>query len=240
MVYFTERLGLISVLCLSSVICLAQGFQNLDFEQATISTPDYLGRIPFTNAFPHWQASGSWHQSVGDWWEYLQPGLAYYNGSDMDQMTVGVYDSLHPVAGNYTAYIEADFGSMTSGSIRLSQTALIPASARSILFATSQYNTSFLGHNAQLYFSVNGQQISYSSVQVQPDFTLWAADITAYAGLNSTISFTVSEAYAGSDHWIFGYGLDNISFSTTPVPEPTTAVLLAAGLVCLFALRRKR
>lgn len=224
-----RRVLLIAFSTWVSLAGYAQGFVNLNFESANVTGPDFLGRIPFANAFPSWQSDS--------------PGgsLAYYNTPDLDQMTIGIYDANstfyrpHPVFGTYTAYLEGDLGSQfsTSGYANLRQTAVVPANAKSIRFVTMTYS-SLPNRIPTLTFSVNGTPVPCSQLQVLPNGVQWVADVSQYAGLSSTIGFGLQASYGlSSTHWIFGVGLDSISFSSTPVPEPNPMFLLLAGVAYL-------
>lgn len=229
----------------ATAVAFGQGaFQNLGFEMANVSNPDLLHSVPFSSAFPYWQAYGV-HDVPS-----VPPGAltrAYYNATDMDQMTIGIYDAggpaNHPVFGRYTAYIEADLGSFRQGYIYLTQTGLIPADARSIRFVSASYS-SLAGVSAQLSFSLNGTSISSIPLAIDPSYVLWGADVSAYAGSSAQIGFTVSALYPFADttdpHVFVGVGLDSINFSTTPVPEPRAAALSMAGVLLLLLLPRAK
>jgi hypothetical protein len=209
-----------------------QSFQDLNFNSANVSSPDYLQRVPFANAFPSWSSSSS---------------MAYYNASDMDQMTIGVYDKNaglyswgpHPILGlsGYTAYLEADLGSFLSGSVGISQTGVIPVNVQSIRFySTIAYASALPGYSPTLSLTLNGTPVPYYQIGTSGAFTQWAADVSAYAGTATALGFEVSATYpypygSPNPHWIFGVGIDNISFSTTPVPEPTTVTFFILGLL---------
>src|SRR5260221_14647684 len=128
--------------------CFAQSFQNLNFENADVSDPDYLHTVPFTNAFPGWQANTL---------------RAYYNYPDLDQVTIGIYDTnapqiyffpSHPLFGRYTPYVEWDLGSARSGAMDLYQSGVIPPGAQSLRFRTTSYS-SLSGFSAQMSLHVN-------------------------------------------------------------------------------------
>ena len=220
-------------------------FQNLNFDMADVSNPDYLHSVPFENAFPYWEAAGLHDDPV---WVPRGPiTRAYYDATDMDQMTVGIYDAVgpsdHPVFGAYTAYIETDLGPNRQYDIELSQTGLIPANAKSIRFVSTWYSSA-AGVSAQLSFSVNGKTIPCTALDVQPTYTQWAADVWAYAGSSAQICFTVAAQYPYADPMMgnvqLGVGLDNITFSATMVPEPGSLGLAGAGALVLVGVSWRR
>src|SRR5215212_1415560 len=105
------RIVPLSLLLSVATNVFGQQFVNLGFESANVSgaaPPFYT--VPLTNAFPGWQASGFYH--IGSFNQTFSISQnAYYNGTDMDQITLGIYNALnssplkHPVFGNYSAYI---------------------------------------------------------------------------------------------------------------------------------------
>jgi hypothetical protein len=225
--------------------CLAtaafpQSFTNLNFESANVSGP---GPSPFANVFPGWQAiRGGTYPSLGSTNLVLSPVAGgYHNSADLDQMTIAVYSvdaspipgSMHPIFGTYTAYIEADLGSMHLGQLELFQSGVIPADAQSLRFRMTSYS-SLTGVLPQMTLKVNGTTIPFS-----PAAPFWQADVSSYAGTLSEIRFVVRAEYpfAGFDPHVFmGVGLDSISFSS--VPEPATAGLLLTGVLSIYILRK--
>ncbi len=244
-IYRRISLSFALALAAASVASGQSTFHNLNFELANVSNPDALHSVPFSNAFPYWSAAGLYDDPV--WVPRGPVTKAYYNTTDMDQMTVGIYDANgpanHPVFGTYTAYIEADLGPFRQYDIELSQTAPIPASARSIHFTSTSY-TSVAGVSAQLSFSVNGTTIPYRPLEVEPTYTVWAADVSAYAGTSAQICYTVAAQYPYEDpmmpHVQVGVGLDDIAFSPTAVPEPGSLGLFIAGALVLAGVSRRR
>ena len=66
------------LLALVPALSFSQVFSDLDFEEANMSNPDSLHRVPFTNGFPNWQAIGiAYSQGFS---EGLH-GYAYHNSS---------------------------------------------------------------------------------------------------------------------------------------------------------------
>ena len=227
-------------LVLLPVTCFSQAFQDLDFESVQIvHTGDfYPDSVALSNALPHWQGTvqGS------------PVSFAIYNGVVLDYNAVGIYDANSggatppPMFGKYSAYLESSYGGPSDpADAELSQTGLIPSNAKSIWFATTPYslvgNPNLQPNDLKPIFSVNGQSISYTAMDVETNYILWAADISTYANTTAEIRFAVKVASG------VAIGLDDISFSPEVVPEPTTLGLTAMALTFLglgFGLRRRK
>ena len=68
-------------------------------------------------------------------------------------------------------------------------------------------------------------------------YTTFLLDITALVGGGGTFQLRFAE----SDNQLFlNFGLDNVSVLATPVPEPGTFGLLAAGLAAAVGSYRRR
>src|SRR5437879_6255876 len=126
---------------------------------------------------------------------------------------------------------------MRSGRMQFTQSGIIPPDAQSIRFTAAPYS-SLAGISASLYFELNGGIIPIIALDEKPAYTTWGADVSAYAGQVAQIGFDVEGRYpfAGTaePHVFLGIGLDNIEFSPTPIPEPASKQILAAGLVCFW------
>jgi hypothetical protein len=192
-----------------------QGFVNLDFEDSIItsSQPSFLGFDFGMANVPGWTQNNGWGDS-----NYSGGTSLIYNNQTLDNPDISIWDTtyLRPaIDGNYSiylyggsvAYTHAYPGLPTGASI--SQTGQIPANAKSI---------SYEGYGLQVFF--NGQLLS---------FTDGSIDISAFAGQTGELTFAVP--------WQSQGVLDDIQFSTQPVPEPSFFGLLALGCV-LFGLRR--
>lgn len=68
-------------------------------------------------------------------------------------------------------------------------------------------------------------------------YTTFSQDITALVGGGGTFQLRFAES---DNQGNFNFGLDNVSVLATPVPEPGTFGLLAAGLATVGAYRRRR
>ena len=201
-----------------------QNFVNLDFEDSIITSSQ-----PFYGGFNIGMANvPGWTQNNG-WGDANYPGGAslIYNNQTLDSPNVSIWDTTYPrpaIEGNYSiflyggsaAYAQAYPELATGASIF--QTGQIPPNAKSI---------SYWGDGLQATF--NGQLLSFIDIGDAANHIIWSADISAYAGQTGELVFTAP--------WQSGGILDNIQFSTQPVPEPSVfAILALSGLV--FGLRR--
>jgi len=82
---------------------------------------------------------------------------------------------------------------------------------------------------------VGGQNVPFSALGLGPNYTLYGANISAWAGDTEQLTFSAMEGGqgVGLNNWV----LDDISFSPTGVPEPDPFILTGLGGT-LFALCR--
>lgn len=231
---------LLSLFSLPTIV-FAQSFQNLDFESADVSA---LGMMPFANAFPSWSGSSQTPH-------FGSSSTVSYDVAQMDQMFLGIFDQNgpYPSLDGFTAYLAGDLDSsfINYGSADIWQTGVVPANTKSIQFySTIAYEGAMPGYSPTLTLSLDGTPVSFSATGTLGAFTQYAADVSAYAGTSTTLRFDVSATYPSPapvpsyQHWIFGVGIDEISFSPTPAPEPAAITLLSLGLVFfVFKLSRK-
>lgn len=226
-----------SVFSLFVVAGNGQPFGNLGFESAFItnSTPTLMS---FSTAFPSWQGR----------FGGVLIGGAWYNSLPLDATALGIYagDTNHawfwpPIFGKYSAVLQACPIFPPSTDAELAQTGLIPSDAKSVRFATAPIHLSAPG-TWEFSFRINGQSLPYFGVDTQTNYNLWAADISAYAGTVVEIAFRLqSEVLPGHPATEVqpAIGLDGISFSAVPIPEPGSAVLLTLGTAALLWRRWK-
>jgi hypothetical protein len=193
-----------------------QGFLNLNFESA-YNLPYPTNEVPLsvsaTNALPDWTA---------------------YNGSP----PIGsILTSFYYVSNNFpgsSSPVELEGGSLALsgdfsiglyGSSYISQTGLVPTNAESLEFEASSY--------AFLTVTLGGQNLSYSILSKNADYFVFGANVpAALDGQMETLTFGVQQAVTE---------LDNIEFSTLPVPEPGESALCGVGAILfLFGRRKKR
>jgi hypothetical protein len=114
------------------------------------------------------------------------------------------------------------FSTPTAASI--GQTGQIPLDTVSLLF--------YLSLNSSIQVTFNGQIIPLVQTGSTANYVIMDGNISSFAGQTGQLLFTALPNV--------GYGLiDNIQFSTTPVPEPSTLGLTALGGF-LFAWRCRK
>jgi hypothetical protein len=202
----------------------AQGtFQNLDFEQADpMSSGDPLNPDAVTagSALPDWTVT------IGA----VQQTQVLYNDPSLGApavMLVGLGGSLYgfaPIDGNYSVLLQGSFDSSVPA---ISQTGLIPAGTQSLLFEAQP------GVGA-LHVLVGTQLVPFAAVGSGPNYTLYGANISAWAGDTEQLTFSAQEFTSQLNNW----ELDDISFSPQSVPEPSPLALAGVGAL-LFALCRR-
>ena len=105
----------------------------------------------------------------------------------------------------------------------MGQTGAIPLGTQTI---------EFWGALGGMQVSFAGQPLSFAQIGSGPTYGIYGADVFAFAGETGELLFTVPPNTGGS--------LDNIQFSTSPVPEPNSSGLFAVGgLFVAWRLWRK-
>jgi len=206
---------------------LAQGtFQNLDFESATIPiipAGEFGSPVPVAQALPGWTA-------------YL-PNITTVNQIGHNDLSLGgeaiiifgpQWHSSDILQGNYTILLETAFiggAPQPSLTAAIGQTGLVPSSAESVrFFAVGSVKVTF-----------NGQVIPLFQLGSRTNYTVYGGDISAFAGQTGELRFT--SPASGPVVAL----LDNIYFSTQPIPEPSVLGLFALGLSFLgWRSRSKR
>ncbi len=197
----------------------AQGFVNLNFEACTLPTNAHLNAT-VSQALPGWTLyRGGVVQSQVPY----NAGIAQQSFLSLDS-TVFSYPSLF---GNYNARLIVN--SFDSLDIALAQTGQVPEGTHSLQFKTDWANRIPAGG---LVVSFENTTLSLQPVGFFPGYTLWEADISAFAGATGELRFTANHS---GGPW--GAYFDDIMF--VPVPEPSTWALLALGSA-LFACAARR
>ena len=206
-------------------------FMNLNFESAI----EPLIVDPVSHTIPVTQAMPGWHVFVGG----TEITTVLYNNRHISLAGVSLYsrgDSpLFAIEGDYFAHLYSGLVSPlpTGASAAVAQTGLIPNDAQSLQLKT--------GRNGEPFFlSIGGNTLSMTPVFTGLNYVLHAADISVYAGQDLELRISVPYDGIAPNGQAHGIRLDDIQFSTEPVPEPSVIALLAfaaAGL--LWHLRRR-
>jgi hypothetical protein len=219
----TKFLRLILALGFVTPVC-GKAFTNLNFESAQVVPNDPIfGFLDWNLAVPGWShSSGSDTQIVYYRQEHLG-GTQYYM----------LYDSMSPIyapgtqlAGNYSVGFASGYAASGPDpqpwvQAYLAQTGLIAANVHSIRFLATGSFALFVG----------GVQIPTLSLGGYA----YAGDVSAFAG--TTTEFKIVNTTTQLHNPVV---VDNIVFSSAPVPEPTTFILMFGGLAAISIFRRKR
>ena len=204
--------------CLT-IVCVnfstrSQGFVNLNFESAIItpdpSSPYYPNAVYASNAIPGWTATG-----------FIGPNDILYNSASLGSTSVSILgtNGIPPaIDGAYSVLL---YGGDTATSASINQTAIVPVSADSLLFKAQ-------GSGGTLLVSLGGQNISFFTLSTGSNYTLYGGNIpTGFNGQNEQLMFS---ALAGENN---AWNIDDIQFSSLPVPEPSVFALTAFGALFL-------
>ena len=167
------------------------------------------------------------------------PGwTAFLNGSPMAVLSNNVSisggsisimatnsSSVSPIQGKYFVFLASANLQGFGVPISLGQNAQISPLAQTI---------TFWGDIGGMQISFAGHLLNFASTGSTANYTAYSADISPYAGQTGQLLFTLPPYVASA-------ALDNIQFSTTPVPEPATLSLLSlAGFGFWFGQNRWR
>ncbi|HEV2331296.1 MAG TPA: PEP-CTERM sorting domain-containing protein [Verrucomicrobiae bacterium] len=209
--------------------CYSQEFINLNFESANIPNGTSAGsNIPIGDGLPGWTALFSSGAGTD------QTTQVVYDGISLGGYQISIIDSnapvFNPIQGNYSAFLFGG-GEASPVSATISQTGLVPSGTESILFDAYESEASFI-------VSLGGQTLNVTPLQTFSHYTLYGGNIPAsLAGEVETLSFTEPPATGGPPSF---FELDNIQFSSSPVPEPGTLALCALGCLSLVCRWRRK
>jgi len=211
-----------------------QEFVNLDFNSAQLSAygagPVF---VPTSNAIPGW---------TGYLGTNLQTAVLYNSetAGDGNLSIIGTNSPqsyLTPIPGNkYTVVLEAGFNpngsSPYSVNASIAQTGLIPATAESILFTASIPAPSVAGFQV----SIAGQVIPVIEISsIDGYYAMYGGNVSAFAGQVAELEFTDLAATESTEGTL---ELDAISFSASPIPEPSAWSLFSICALCIWLWAR--
>jgi hypothetical protein len=229
---------LISIIFTAALLSLAeagfaQGFTNLNFEIATV-TPIFIGPV-VTNygaTLPGWTAYiGTSNDPT------LRSSEIYFDTLSLGGALIILEDSNYPapynaIQGNFSVFLSGGGSTYNPPSDQFSasigQTGTIPTTAKTLSFWGN-----FTGVGMQVTF--NGQPLSFTDISNTLNSVVWGANISAYAGQTGQLLFTA----IGGSPYVTGGIIDNIQFSSIPIPEPSAFALAALGTLLLGFRRRQ-
>jgi hypothetical protein len=192
----------------------SQGFVNLDFDGADLSGYG-AGPVPVANAIPGWTAylGGTAVAEIN----YNVPR----KGEQVDILGPG---SGYPLLqGNYYVYLAGS----AINSAAIGQSGTVPAATKSLIVWGN-----VLGRP---HATFNGQALTMQALGQGPSYGIYGADISAFAGQTGPLLF-----YSAFLPGAGGDIIDNIQFSSEPIPEPGGLALFALCGFGLLSQLRKR
>jgi hypothetical protein len=200
---------------------LSQSFINLDFECPTyVPNPPYIRDfVAATSAIPGWTA----YTDGNPYPDILYNDISLSGGF----VTLwGPGSGATAPHGDYYLSLAGDFpGDYMETTTGVGQIGQIPSSALSLTFLGN-----FYGLPDQVSFA--GNPLSVQVIGTTPNYNIYQADLSQYSGQTGELLFTT--ALGGE------MSLDNIQFSTSPVPEPNSfGVFALGGLFVVWRHRRK-
>ncbi len=234
-----EIILLTAALACAEVTALAQGFLNLDFEQARMvpAAPGYVpsdayNPVSAAGALPYWTVQEDDTVCTAVWGAPVA----------LDETSVALVSAGYaPINGGYSVQLSAyaDAPSDLFHYSSISQTGLIPAGTRSLQFLmASPADAGSVQPNPIV--TLNGTRIDLWRLAQSGEVITMAGDVEAFAGTTATLTF-LCEGIRGGGPPANGniFNLDDIQFSPRAVPEPSTAILgILGALLLLFRLRR--
>jgi len=211
----------IAGLLMATQACFSQGFVNLNFESANISGYSSGSTdVPIGLALPGWSAyninslgTASFSQVGYNFLSLGAPGLSLI---DINA------DGLPTLQGNDSVVL---FGSL-GNTIALNQTGFVPNDTESLLldvYADDNFEVTLGGHT-----------LNFVPLQNFPNYTIYGADISTFAGNTETLSLIAPPTRTPNI-----VEFDSIIFSPSLVPEPDVLNLCAIGSAVLALCRWK-
>src|SRR5437667_1888735 len=194
-----NKIVLIEALVLLARLGNSQGFANLNFESANLTGYSPGSTVPATNAFPGWTVNA----------QYIP-----YDDFSLSGESISIMDTNSPffttsIQGKYYALFVPANSPSSSQTISLGQTGTIPLGPQSI---------TFWGNIGGLQITFAGQSLAFREIGSTANYNIYAADISAFAGQTGKLLFSLPPFVSNAT-------LDNIQFSSSPVPEPSTLAL---------------
>jgi hypothetical protein len=215
------------VICLAYCLCLrvgAQGFVNLDFEdaQVVLNDPDY-GYLDWSLAVPGWSHNDG-----------LDTSIVYYRNSHLgESQRYLLVDWQSPEAapgaleGDYSLYLAGGISGPTGPYVNafIAQTGTIPADARSIRLLAGGVCRVLVNDTEVPLLSLGGDS--------------YGGDISAFAGSVAELKILDTSRPVPGEALV-GVTLDAITFSPSAVPEPAAITVFCLGTLALLVVRVRK
>jgi len=227
------RIILFAIITMSRACSGQNAFVNLDFESAnpvSAHDPTYPSAVTSASALPGWnvycggvlqtavfQNNASAGSATADLFGPTQPPLtARFGGPGI-------------INGNYTVVLQAGYEPSLGKLVDtyLEQTGLIPAADMSLEFKA--WKTAF----TTFAVSFNGSDLPLIDLGPGANYELYGVDISAFSGQSGALEFTALQTGG-----LTFLELDDITFSTQAVAEPSPLMLAGFGGL-MFLLRRR-
>jgi hypothetical protein len=210
-------IAIIVVACSCSVS--GQGtFQNLDFEQANpVFVNPYLSTVTAASALPYWTPEiGGVPQT--------QIVENFFSTGDPEVVLLSANPQQPPLDGDYSVLLTG-----SGEPVSISQTGVIPFGTQSLFFDAKSPP-----ENGTLAVMIGTQTVPFTPVATDPNYTVYGANISAWAGQTEQLTFSALQSPSILNLW----EIDDISFSVQVVPEPSALALSGIGGL-LFALYQR-
>ena len=202
-------------------MALGQGFVNLDFEQSTIvsssQSPD--GPLDFGIAsVPGWTASSSF----GLVSNYSGGTALWYNNGTLSSPSISLVgkDFFFPaIDGQYSIALFPGQVPTNYPPPSIWQVGQIPATARSMFYLGNSVN--------QVIVSFSGHILTINNIDNYGGYSLFGADVSAYAGQTGELLFT-------QPVYLHYSVIDDITFSSSEIPEPSVFHLSSICILFLY------
>ena len=229
-----ERMARIAACAtLTAMPVAAQTFADLDFDDARFAVP------PEAAPWLDWnEAAPGWNHSAGEGTgqvSYLTGALGFaqsYVLLDVPHSPFGEASDLFALGMRSGRSVASLPGSYTEAFV--SQTGRVPSDAASlVLLASSEHFVVML----------DGEAVPMLNVGLGPPGAglspfLWAGDISSFAGREAELR--IIDTFPGGEGGFSSDALVIDEVRMLPVPEPSTAAMLAGGLLWMGMIRKGR
>lgn len=207
----------LSLLAFLSTSVQAQGsFRNLGFEEALIAPGIPGGKVPTGIAIPGWSAflDGSLLAEIS-----YQQFAPFRSDITLFDLTSG--------ARTLDGLFSLSLFSVGIGDTSIRQTGTVPQSSRFLLFKLGPRDQNPVPDwSTQPTIRVNGEVINYEPLEFGLTYSLYAAEISPFAGQSVTLEFAAIRPPRG----VSAFFLDSIEFSNIPEPKISVLILLALAI----------